>query len=259
MIKVDNVYKRFDVKMVLNGVSLNVRSGETLVIIGSSGVGKSILLKNIIGLIKPDSGFIEINGVNITNCSLNELHKIRKKIGYIFQESALFDSMNIFENVAFGLKNFTSLSKNEIKQRTEQCLAMVGLENVEHLNPSGLSGGMKKRVGFARAIAHRPEYVLYDEPTTGLDPIMSDVINDIIINLKKYLHVTSIVVTHDMNSAYKIADRIMMLYGGNIIFNGTPDEVRNTKNEYVKQFVEGSSHGPIHTDRVFEVGKKEYE
>ncbi|MDR0398204.1 MAG: ABC transporter ATP-binding protein [Endomicrobium sp.] len=256
MIKVDNIYKRFGVKTVLNGVSLDVRSGETLVIIGSSGVGKSILLKNIIGLVKPDSGFIEVDGVNITNCSLEELHETRKKIGYVFQESALFDSLNIFENVAFGLKNLTSLSKSEIKQRTKQCLSMVGLENVEHLNPSGLSGGMKKRVGLARAIAYHPEYILYDEPTTGLDPIMSDVINDLIINLKKYLHVTSIVVTHDMNSAYKIADRIMMLYGGNIIFNGTPDEVRSTKNKYVKQFVEVSSQGPIHTDRTFEMERK---
>jgi phospholipid/cholesterol/gamma-HCH transport system ATP-binding protein len=257
MIKVDNIYKQFGVKRVLNGVSLDVRSGETLVIIGSSGVGKSILLKNIIGLVKPDSGFVEVDGVNITSCSLEELYETRKKIGYVFQESALFDSLNIFENVAFGLKNLTSLSKNEIKQRTKQCLAMVGLENVEHLNPHGLSGGMKKRVGLARAIAYQPEYLLYDEPTIGLDPIMCGVINNLIINLKKCLNVTSIVVTHDLNSAYKIADRIMMLYCGNIIFDGMPDEVRNTKNKYVKQFVEGSSLGtPIHTDRTFEMERK---
>ncbi|MDR1662905.1 MAG: ABC transporter ATP-binding protein [Endomicrobium sp.] len=256
MIKVDNIHKRFGVKTVLNGVSFEVCSGETLVIIGSSGAGKSILLKNIIGLIKPDSGFIDVDGVNITNCSLEELYETRKKIGYVFQESALFDSLNVFENVAFGLKNLTSLSKNEIKQRTKQCFAMVGLENVEHLNPSRLSGGMKKRVGLARAIAYQPEYILYDEPTTGLDPIMSDIINNLILNLKKYLHVTSIVVTHDMNSAYKIADRIMMLCGGNIIFNGTSDEVRNTKNKYVKQFIEGSSMGSMHSDRIFEMGKR---
>jgi phospholipid/cholesterol/gamma-HCH transport system ATP-binding protein len=255
MIKVDNVYKRFGVKTVLNGVSFDVREGETLVVIGSSGVGKSILLKNIIGLIKPDCGFIKVDDVTITNCSLEELHEIRKKIGYVFQEAALFDSLNIFENVAFGLRNLTSLSESEIKQRAKQCLAMVGLENIEHLNPSRISGGMKKRVGLARAIAYQPEYILYDEPTAGLDPVMSDVVNDLIINLKKKFHVTSIVVTHDMNSAYKIADRIIMLYGGNIIFNGTVDEACNTKNEYVRQFVEGSSHGPIRTDRTFEIGK----
>jgi phospholipid/cholesterol/gamma-HCH transport system ATP-binding protein len=256
MIKIDNVYKRFGVKTVLNGVSFDVCTGEILVIIGSSGVGKSILLKNIIGLVKPDSGFIKVDDVDITNCSLKELHEARKKIGYIFQEAALFDSLNIFENVAFGLRNLTSLSESEIRQKAKQCLSMVGLENVEHLNPSDLSGGMKKRVGLARAIAYQPEYILYDEPTTGLDPVMSDVINDLIINLKKHLNVTSVVVTHDMNSAYKIADRIMMLYGGSIIFNGTPDEVRNTKNEYVRQFVEGSSHGPIRTDRTFEMERK---
>jgi phospholipid/cholesterol/gamma-HCH transport system ATP-binding protein len=255
MIKVDNVYKRVGVKTVLNGVSFDVSTGETLVIIGSSGVGKSILLKNIIGLVKPDFGFIKVDNVNITDCSLEELHETRKKIGYVFQEAALFDSLNIFENVAFGLKNLTSLSESEIRQKSKQCLALVGLENIEHLNPSVLSGGMKKRVSLARAIAYQPEYILYDEPTTGLDPILSDVISDLIINLKKHLHVTSVVVTHDMNSAYKIADRIMMLYEGNIIFNGTPSEIRNTKNEYVRQFVEGSSHGPICTDRTFEMGK----
>jgi phospholipid/cholesterol/gamma-HCH transport system ATP-binding protein len=255
MIKVDNVYKRFGVRTILNGVSFDACTGETLVIIGSSGVGKSILLKNIIGLVKPDSGFIKVDGIDITNCSLEELHETRKKIGYVFQEAALFDSLNILENVAFGLKNLTSLSESEVKQRSQQCLAMVGLKNIEHLNPSSLSGGMKKRVGLARAIAYQPQYILYDEPTTGLDPVMSDVINDLIINLKKHLHVTSIVVTHDMSSAYKIADRIMMIYGGSIIFNGTPEEVRSTKNEYVRQFVEGSSRGPIHTDRTFEMEK----
>jgi phospholipid/cholesterol/gamma-HCH transport system ATP-binding protein len=255
MIKVNNVYKRFGARTVLNGVSFDVSTGEILVIIGSSGVGKSILLKNIIGLVKPDSGFIKIDDVDITNCSLEELHKTRKKIGYVFQEAALFDSLNILENVAFGLRNLTSLNESEIKQRSQQCLAMVGLKNIEYLNPSSLSGGMKKRVGLARAIAYQPRYILYDEPTTGLDPVMSDIINDLIINLKKHLHVTSIVVTHDMNSAYKIADRIVMIYCGSIIFNGTPDEVRNAKNEYVRQFVEGSSHGPIHTDRTFEMEK----
>jgi phospholipid/cholesterol/gamma-HCH transport system ATP-binding protein len=253
MIKIDNVHKRFGVKTVLDGVSFDVSIGEVLVIIGSSGVGKSVLLKNIIGLVNPDSGFIEVDGINITSCSVDQLHEARKKLGYVFQESALFDSLNIYENVAFGLKNLTSLSEGEIKQRAKQCLSMVGLENIEYLSPSELSGGMKKRVGIARAIAYQPRYVLYDEPTAGLDPIMSDVINDLIINLKKHLGITSIVVTHDMHSAYKIADRIMMLYNGKVIFIGPVSEIKNTKNEYVKQFVRGSSQGPMRTDRTFEM------
>lgn len=253
MIKAENVHKQFGVKHVLCGVDLEVRDGETFVIIGSSGTGKSILLKNIAGLMKPDTGSVKIDGIDITKCSAFNLHKIQKKIGYVFQESALFDSFTIFENVAFGLKILTSLSESEIKQRVAQCLTMMGLGNIEHLKPPELSWGMKKRVGLARAIACQPHYVLYDEPTTGLDPIMVGIISGLIINLKECLRITSIVVTHDMKSAYKIADRIMMLYEGKIIFSGTPGEVRNTKNEYVKQFVEGSSHGPIIIDRTFEM------
>jgi phospholipid/cholesterol/gamma-HCH transport system ATP-binding protein len=226
-----------------------------LVIIGASGAGKSILLKTIVGLVKPDLGSIKIDNVNITKCSSLRLHETQKKIGYVFQESALFDSLTVFDNVAFGLRTLTLLNENEIKQRVSQCLAMVGLKNIEHLKPSELSGGMKKRVGLARAVAYQPHYILYDEPTTGLDPITSDVISDLIINLREHLNVTSIVITHDMKSTYKIADRISMLYKGKIIFNGTPEEVKYTKNEYVKQFVEGSSHGPITTDKISEMEK----
>ncbi|MDR3125005.1 MAG: ABC transporter ATP-binding protein [Endomicrobium sp.] len=254
MIKVENIYKNFGKQCVLCGVNLEVCSGQTVVIVGSSGVGKSILLKTLVGLIKPDSGSVIIDNVDITKCALSDLQKIQKKMGYVFQECALFDSLNIFENVAFGLRTLTNLDEQGIKNRVAKCLAMVGLKNVEHLKPANLSGGMKKRVAIARTISYKPNYILYDEPTTGLDPIMSYVISDLIISLKKGLNVSSIVVTHDMNSAYKIADKIMMIYEGKIIFSGTPEEVKSTDNEYVRQFVKGSSYGPMQqTDRILEM------
>jgi phospholipid/cholesterol/gamma-HCH transport system ATP-binding protein len=251
MIKVNNIGKQFGFKNILCGVNFEVCDGETVVIIGSSGVGKSILLKSIAGIIKPDTGSIEIDDIDVVKCSPLELRQTQKKMGYVFQEAALFDSLSVFDNVAFGLRTLTCLNEKEIKQRVAHCLSMVGLENVEHLKPPALSGGMKKRVGLARAIAYQPKYILYDEPTTGLDPIMSDVISDLIINLKERLSITSIVVTHDMKSACKIADRILMLHKGNIIFSGTPSQTQNSKNEYVRQFVEGSSCGPILADRTF--------
>lgn len=253
MIKVKNLNKSFGSKRVLRCVDIEVNDGETLVIIGSSGTGKSILLKNMVGLVKPTSGSIMIDDVEITSCSLSELHEAQKKMGYVFQEAALFDSLTIEENVAFGLRNLTKLNDEEISKRVGQCLGMVGLKNVEKLKPAELSGGMKKRAGLARAIAYQPKYIFYDEPTTGLDPIMSDVISDLIINLRQHLKITSVVVTHDMKSAYKIADRIIMLYKGEVIFSGTPEETKSTDNPVVRQFVEGSSHGPIETDRTFEL------
>jgi len=252
MIEVKNLYKSFGKKHVLCGVDLKVKDGETLVIIGGSGTGKSMLLKNIVGLIKPDKGSIIIDGVDVTKAKKEELFNVQKNIGYLFQEAALFDSMTIEENVAFGLRNLSNLSETEIKERVTSCLNMVGLKDIEKLKPAALSGGMKKRVGLARAIAYRPKYVFYDEPTTGLDPIMSDVIGSLILYLKKELNITSIVVTHDMQSAYKIADRIIMLYLGKVIFNGTVEDAKNTKNKYVRQFIEGSSSGPIPVDAAFE-------
>ncbi|MCL1972184.1 MAG: ABC transporter ATP-binding protein [Endomicrobia bacterium] len=251
MIKVRDLNKSFGRKRVLRGINIDVNDGETLVIIGSSGTGKSVLLKNIVGLVTPDSGSIMIDGAEITSSSADELQEIRKKLGYVFQEAALFDSLTVEENVAFGLRMLTKLNEEEIAKRVTQCLNMVGLENVELLKPSELSGGMKKRAGLARAIAYQPKYIFYDEPTTGLDPIMSDVISDLIIRLRERLQVTSIVVTHDMKSAYKIADRIIMLYKGEVIFTGTPKETRNTDNPIVKQFIEGSGVGPIEIDRTF--------
>ncbi|MDR0617406.1 MAG: ABC transporter ATP-binding protein [Endomicrobium sp.] len=254
MIKVENIYKNFGKKCVLCGVNLEVCSGQTLVILGSSGAGKSILLKTLVGLIKPDSGSVTIDNVDITKCAPSDLQKIQKKMGYVFQEAALFDSLNTFENVAFGLRTLTNLDEQGIKNRVANCLAMVGLKNVEHLKPASLSGGMKKRVAIARTISYKPNYILYDEPTTGLDPIMADIISDLIISLKKQLNVSSIVVTHDINSAYKIADKIMMIYEGKIIFSGSPEEVKSTDNKYVQQFIKGSSYGPIQQAyRIFEM------
>jgi phospholipid/cholesterol/gamma-HCH transport system ATP-binding protein len=253
MIKVQGLNKSFGRKHVLCGINIDVYDGETLVIIGASGTGKSILLKNIVGLVKPESGSIHIDDVEITSCPQRELQEIQKKLGYVFQEAALFDSLTIEENVAFGLKTLTELDDEEIAKRVTQCLHMVGLANVEKLKPSELSGGMKKRAGLARAIAYQPKYIFYDEPTTGLDPIMTDVISDLIINMREHLKVTSVVVTHDMKSAYKIADRIIMLYGGQVIFTGTPGETKNTDNPVVRQFIEGSSRGPIETDRTFDM------
>ncbi|MBQ2219874.1 MAG: ATP-binding cassette domain-containing protein [Elusimicrobia bacterium] len=259
MIKVENLYKSFETKKVLQGVSLEVKDGETLVIIGGSGTGKNILLKNLVGLIKPDSGKIIIDDIDVTKTDKKNLREIQKKIGFLFQEAALFDSLTIEENVSFGMKNLTNLSEEEMKKRVSSCLNMVGLSSdIEKLKPSALSGGMKKRVGLARSIAYQPKYIFYDEPTTGLDPIMSDVIGELIIHLKKELKVSSIVVTHDMNSAYKIADRIIMLYLGKVIFEGTVEKLKQTianpksvNDKMLKQFVDGSSVGPIPVEMSF--------
>jgi phospholipid/cholesterol/gamma-HCH transport system ATP-binding protein len=245
MIEINGVHKNFRDNHVLKGVDLTINKGETTVILGRSGCGKSVLLKLIMGLMKPDEGEILVNGDNVASMNDKQLSKLRQKFGMLFQASALFDSMTVDENVGLGLREHTELPEQEVKQKVIQKLKMVGLSEVEHQKPAALSGGMKKRVGLARAIAMDPEYVLYDEPTTGLDPIMADVINELIISLRNTLTITSIAVTHDIVSAYKIADRIAMLYEGKIIFVGTPDEVKNTDHAVVRQFIEGSSQGPI--------------
>jgi phospholipid/cholesterol/gamma-HCH transport system ATP-binding protein len=245
MIKIKEVHKSFKGNKVLTGVNLIIEKGETIVIIGRSGCGKSVLLKHIIGLLKPDKGEIFINGDDITQYRNEKLYQMRQKFGMLFQGAALFDSMTVAENVGLALKEHTKLSQEEISQRVTEKLKLVGLSEVEDIKPAELSGGMKKRVGLARAIAMNPEFILYDEPTTGLDPIMADVINDLVIRMRDVLKVTSIAVTHDMVSAYKIADRIAMLYDGKIIFSGTPDETKNTDNPIVRQFIEGKGEGPI--------------
>lgn len=245
MIEIINVCKSFDGHKVLDNLNLNIRDGETTVIIGRSGCGKSVLLKHMIGLLKPDSGHVLINGKDTTRMDEKELNEIRMKFGMLFQGAALFDSLTILENVGFAMLEHTNATKEEIAKGVKECLALVGLKDIEDKKPAELSGGMRKRVGLARAILLRPQIILYDEPTTGVDPIMGDSINDLIVKLHTKLNVTSIAVTHDMTSAYKIADRITMLYNGKIIADGKPDDIKNTHDPIVKQFITGAGTGPI--------------
>ncbi|MDD7578580.1 MAG: ABC transporter ATP-binding protein [Elusimicrobia bacterium] len=246
MIKIVDLKKNFGPKEVLRGVNLTIEEGKTTCILGGSGSGKSTLIKCLIRLEDATGGEIIVDGKDITKIhSEIKLAAIRRHFGYLFQEGALFDSMTVGENVSFGLKYLTDTPLSEYPKIVKEKLALVGLKDVEHLNPSELSGGMKKRVSLARVLAVNPKVILYDEPTTGLDPIMSDIISDLIIDLKAKLGVTSVVITHDMRSAFKIADYIAFLYEGKILLYGTPEDFRTTDNPYVKQFVEGSSHGPI--------------
>jgi phospholipid/cholesterol/gamma-HCH transport system ATP-binding protein len=216
-----------------------------MTVIGGSGSGKSVLLKHIIALLFPDRGRVIVDGQMLNDLDERGLNEIRKKFGMLFQGAALFDSLTVWENVGFGLKQHTKLSDKEIRKIVTEKLALVGLKDVEDKMPSELSGGMKKRVGLARAIAMDAAIILYDEPTTGLDPITADAINDLIVDLRKKLGVTSVSITHDMQSAYKISDRIAMLYKGQIQEIGTPDQIRNTTNPIVRQFITGSAVGPI--------------
>lgn len=245
MIELRGLWKSFGENEVLKGLDLSIQEGETIVVIGQSGCGKSVLLKTIVGLLIPDEGEVFIENTSLRNVSKPQLYKIRKQIGMVFQGSALFDSMSVWENVGIGLIEHSDISQKEIRALAAEKLRLVGLNDVEELYPAELSGGMKKRVGIARAIAMNPKFVLYDEPTTGLDPIIADRINDLIIDLQKKLNITSIAVTHDITSAYKIADRIAMMYNGKIIFDGSPQEIQNTDNVYVQQFINGEGEGPI--------------
>jgi phospholipid/cholesterol/gamma-HCH transport system ATP-binding protein len=245
MIELIAVHKSFNSKKVLQGIDLQIERGETMVIIGGSGSGKSVIMKHIIGIMWPDRGKVVVEGQDLTALNDRSLNELRKKFGMLFQYAALFDSLTVWENVGFGLRQHSHLSDREIKEIAKEKLTMVGLRGVEDLMPSELSGGMKKRVGLARAIAMEPEILLYDEPTTGLDPIMADVINELILELKRRLNVTGVAITHDMTSAYKIADRIAMLYQGKIQQVGTPEEIRNSKDPVVQQFITGSAVGPI--------------
>jgi len=248
-IGVVNLHKSFGGNYVLRGSNLEVRQGESMVVIGGSGSGKTVLIKCIIGLMQPDEGEIYVDRLEITSLNEKRMNEVRKKFGMLFQWGALFDSLTVWENVGFGLRYQRHLKEEEIRKIASEKLALVGLKNVEDLMPAELSGGMRKRVGLARAIAIEPEILLYDEPTTGIDPIMADAINDLIVQMREKLKVTSIAITHDMKSAYKIADRIAMLYQGEIIEVGTPEEIRHSSNPIVQQFVEGRSEGPI---KIFE-------
>ncbi len=245
MIEIKGIHKHFGRNHVLRGVNLNIRDGETLAIIGRSGCGKSVLLKHIVGLLEPDEGQVLIDGVNLFTRSGSELERFRLQMGMLFQGSALFDSLSVRENVGFSLIEHTQLLDSVVDEKVREKLGLVGLAGIEHLMPAALSGGMQRRVALARAICNEPKIILYDEPTTGLDPINADVINDLIIRMQEKLKVTSIVVTHDMKSAYKVANRIAMLYQGDIIGMGTPDEIRNTTDPVIAQFITGSARGPI--------------
>ena len=244
-IRVVNLHKSFGENQTLRGVDLEVQQGESMVVIGGSGSGKTVLIKCIIGLTQPDEGEIYVDGLEITSLNEKRMNEVRKKFGMLFQWGALFDSMTVWENVGFGLRHQRHLKEEEIRKIASEKLALVGLNNVEDLMPSELSGGMKKRVSLARAIAIEPEILLYDEPTTGIDPIMADAINDLMIEMRQKLDVTSIAITHDMKSAYKIADRIAMLFNGKIVEAGSPEEIKNSSSLIVQQFIQGRSDGPI--------------
>lgn len=239
MIEVIDLYKDFGDNKVLQGINLTIEEGETFAIIGRSGCGKSVLLKHIVGLLEPDSGTVKIEGQDLSQVSENDMYKIRTKFGFLFQGAALFDSMNVEENVGLSLiENDSGYSKEEIDHKVAEKLELVGLSGIQKVKPSELSGGMRKRVGLARALITDPKYILYDEPTTGLDPVMSDSIDELIKELAEKLSVTSIVVTHDMFSVKNVADRIAMIHDGKIYFNGTPNEILTSEDPAVKGFIQ---------------------
>ncbi len=245
IINVKNITKKFGDRTILNGISLDIYEGETLVIMGGSGCGKSTFLRHLIGAIRPDSGEVWMFGKDIAKASDDEMDEIRKKFGMLFQSGALFDSMTVGENIALPLREHTKLDENIISIVIKMKLELMGLRGFENLMPSQLSGGMKKRVGLARAIVMDPKIIFYDEPTAGLDPVMTGVVDKLTIDLTKKLQITSVVVTHDMNSVFRIADRIVMLHQGNIVEIGTPDQIRHSKNPTVQQFITGNAEGPI--------------
>ncbi len=254
IIEVKDIYKKFGNRQILSGVNLKVYKGETMVIMGGSGCGKSTLLRHMVGTVKPDSGSVYMRGQNMAELDENGLDALRKKFGILFQSGALFDSLTVKENLCMALREHAKLDENIISIMVKMKLELVGLRGFEALMPSQLSGGMKKRVGLARAIAMDPEIVFYDEPTTGLDPIMAGVIDKLILDLSKKLSITSVAVTHDMNSVFRIADRIAMLHEGRILQVGTQEEIKNTTNPMVKQFIEGQPEGPVN----FFMSKEDY-
>ena len=239
MIRLVDVHKAFGAKQVLTGFSLEVVEGETMVIIGGSGTGKSVAIKHVVGLLRPDAGEVWVDGLEVPKLTRRELYRLRGKIGYVFQFAALFDSLTVGENIAMGLRKQGELSAQEIAARVEEALDLVDLPGAAERFPAELSGGMRKRVGIARAIALRPKYILYDEPTTGLDPVTSAVIDQLMLRMQRTLHVTGVVITHDMRSAYTVGTRIAMLYEGKVRQVGTVQEIRGTADPVVRQFIEG--------------------
>lgn len=239
MIEIKDLHKSFGDKKVLKGVNITIEQGETIVIIGRSGCGKSVLIKHIVGLLSPDSGYVKVENKIVNDLQQKELYNLRKKFGFLFQGAALFDSMTVEENVGLPLvESNTKFSKNDIKKIVEEKLSLVGLEDVLNLKPSELSGGMKKRVALARALITNPSYILYDEPTTGLDPIMSDSIDQLIKDLSEKLNVTSVVVTHDMYSVKNVANQVAMMHNGKIYFVGTPADLISSKDATIKEFIQ---------------------
>ncbi|MBX3009608.1 MAG: ABC transporter ATP-binding protein [Melioribacteraceae bacterium] len=239
MIEIKSLHKSFGSNKVLRGVDLSINEGESLAIIGRSGCGKSVLLKHIVGLLKPDEGFVKVEGEIVHQMNATQMYKMRQKFGYLFQGAALFDSMTVEENVALALiENQSQISKKQIDEIVDEKLLLVGLPGTQKLKPSELSGGMKKRVGLARALVTNPKYIMYDEPTTGLDPVMSDAIDDLIKSLNEKLTVTSIIVTHDMFSVKNTADKIAMMNEGQIYFVGTPDELLNSRDPVIQKFIQ---------------------
>ncbi len=234
-----NVHKAFGDNEVLKGFTLTVPEGQTTSVIGGSGSGKSVMLKHIVGLLRPDEGEVWVDGENVGRLDQESLYILRRKVGYVFQFSALFDSMTIEENVGMGLKRLGEHSRKEIRDRVMECLHLVDLDGYDQRLPSELSGGQRKRAGLARAIATQPKYILYDEPTTGLDPVTTAVIDELIVRMADELSVTALVITHDMTSAFRVSDRIAMLYDGRIRYEGTPEEIRETDDPVVKGFIEG--------------------
>ena len=243
-IRIRDVHKAFGEKKVLQGVDLEIPEGSSMVIMGGSGVGKSVLLKHVIGLLKPDHGSVLVDGTDLSTLSDAALNDLRRDFGMSFQEGALFDSMNVFENIAFPLRRHTRMTAEEIAARVRECLKIVNLHDVEGKMPAELSGGMKRRVGFARSIALQPKILLFDEPTTGLDPVMTALIADTIRNLTRDEKVTAVTITHDLDTAYTIADRIAMLFHGRIVFCGTPQEFKDSVEPSVAQFRTSNPIGP---------------
>jgi phospholipid/cholesterol/gamma-HCH transport system ATP-binding protein len=246
IIALQHLYKSFGDRHVLVDMSLDIEQGESVVIVGGSGTGKSVTLKHIIGLLRPDRGRVLIDGQDIAQLSAVEMNRFRRHFGMSFQEGALFDSMSVFENIAFPLRRHTKMKNDEIRARVEECLALVHLDlDAGAKRPSELSGGMRRRVGFARAISLKPEILLFDEPTTGLDPVISDVVAELIREMDVTLNTTTVTITHDMKVAFKIADRVAMLYKGRIIEQGTPEQFQASPNPIVQQFIEGRAEGPL--------------
>jgi phospholipid/cholesterol/gamma-HCH transport system ATP-binding protein len=263
MIEIRNLQKRFEGQVVLDGVDLDIRDGESIVVLGRSGSGKSVLLKQIIGLMAPDGGSVLVDGKEVTKLGYTGLAELRKRFGMLFQMAALFDSMTVGENIGLSLREHRKMTKIEIARVVAEKLALVGLEGIEDKKPADLSGGMRKRVGLARAIAMDPDYILYDEPTTGLDPVTAQQINELIRELQHKLSVTSIVVTHDLHSAYFVGDRLCLLYQGKIYFDGTPEEIQKSDDPVVHQFITASAEGPLTSEPEIELhfgpaGSKRY-